>query len=172
MANFWTGLVIILALAGGVLMPLAGAQVLLEPEKFIEENFEEEPEQKVLWLKKDIKAEIADLLGHPYKGLRIRYWMHEDRTAWVLEEIGKVQPITAGFVVEEDAIVKMQVLVYREVHGWEVRYPFFTDQFKGLGMKKGRLSKKIDGISGATLSSNALIRLSKLALYLDDKVSQ
>ena len=80
--------------------------------------------------------------------------------------------ITTGFLVEDQAILNMQVLVYRETHGWEVRYPFFTEQFKGLAMKEGRLSKKIDGISGATLSVNALIRLSELALYLHDKVSK
>jgi hypothetical protein len=172
MANFWTGLVIILALTGGALTPLAGAQVFLEPEKFIEESFDEEPEQKVLWLNREIKGEIGEILGHSFKGLRIRYWANGNRTAWILEEIGKVELITTGFLVEDQAILNMQVLVYRETHGWEVRYPFFTEQFKGLAMKEGRLSKKIDGISGATLSVNALIRLSELALYLHDKVSK
>ena len=66
MANFWTGLVIILALTGGALTPLAGAQVFLEPEKFIEESFDEEPEQKVLWLNREIKGEIGEILGHSF----------------------------------------------------------------------------------------------------------
>ena len=145
----------------------------LEPSKFISQSFEAEPEQKVLWLTKDLKASIKQVLGHDYKGLRIRYWQHGERTAWILEEIGKVKPITTGFVLEGDAMLQMQVLIYRESHGWEVRYPFFTDQFNGLQLdEKKQLNKKVDGISGATLSVNALTRLSRLALHLHREATQ
>ncbi len=145
----------------------------LEPSKFISQSFEAEPEQKVLWLTKDLKASIKQILGHDYKGLRIRYWQHGARTAWILEEIGKVKPITTGFVLEGDAMLQMQVLIYRESHGWEVRYPFFTDQFNGLQLdEKKQLNKKVDGISGATLSVNALTRLSRLALHLHREATQ
>lgn len=141
--------------------------VYLEPEAFIAQSFEGEPEQKVLWLTKDTKASIKQVLGRDYRGMRIRYWQHGTRTAWILEEIGKVKPITTGFVVENNKMIAMQVLIYRESHGWEVRYPFFTDQFTGLQLEENnRLNKKIDGISGATLSVNALTRLSRLALHL------
>ena len=141
--------------------------VYLQPEVFIEQSFAGEPEQKVLWLTKDAKASIKQVLGRDYRGMRIRYWQSGARTAWILEEIGKVKPITTGFVIENNQMLAMQVLIYRESHGWEVRYPFFTDQFKGLELEaNNRLNKKIDGISGATLSVNALTRLSKLALHL------
>lgn len=145
----------------------------MEPETFIAQSFEGEPEQKVLWLTKDAKTEIKRVFGRDYSGLRIRYWQLGNRTAWILEEIGKVKPITTGFVIEDDVMLQMQVLIYRESHGWEVRYPFFTDQFKGLERNdSNKLNRKIDGISGATLSVNALTRLSKLALYLDQEVTQ
>ena len=141
--------------------------VYLEPDAFIAQSFEDEPEQKVLWLTKDAKASIKQVLGRDYRGMRIRYWQSGARTAWILEEIGKVKPITTGFVIENNQMVAMQVLIYRESHGWEVRYPFFSDQFTGLELEdNNRLNKKIDGISGATLSVNALTRLSKLALHL------
>ena len=141
--------------------------VYLQPEVFIEQSFADEPEQKVLWLTKDAKASIKQVLGRDYRGMRIRYWQSGARTAWILEEIGKVKPITTGFVIENNQMLAMQVLIYRESHGWEVRYPFFTNQFKGLELEaNNRLNKKIDGISGATLSVNALTRLSKLALHL------
>lgn len=141
--------------------------VYLEPDAFIAQSFEGEPEQKVLWLTKDAKAAIKQVLGRDYRGMRIRYWQQGARTAWILDELGKVKPITTGFVIENNQMVAMQVLIYRETHGWEVRYPFFTDQFKGLELgEKNQLNKKIDGISGATLSVNALTRLSKLALHL------
>ncbi|HBM86154.1 MAG TPA: FMN-binding protein [Opitutae bacterium] len=151
----------------------AKEDVYLEPSVFITQSFENEPEQKVLWLTKDLKASTKEILGHPYKGLRIRYWQHGERTAWILEEIGKVKPITTGFVIEDESMLQMQVLIYRESHGWEVRYPFFTDQFKGLQLnEQKRLKQKVDGISGATLSVNALTRLSRLALHLHQEATR
>lgn len=152
---------------------LAKEDIYLEPDAFIQQSFEGTPEQKVLWLTKDTKAQIKEVLGRDYQGLRIRYWQLGERTAWILEEIGKVKPITTGFLIEGDAMLQMRVLIYRESHGWEVRYPFFTDQFTGLHLDQdNQLDKKIDGISGATLSVNALTRLSKLALFLHQEVAK
>lgn len=145
--------------------------VYLQPELFIEQSFDGTPEQKVVWLTKEVKASIQSILGRDYPGLRIRYWQLGKRTAWILEEIGKVKPITTGFLIEGDQMLQMQVLIYRESHGWEVRYPFFTEQFTGLEIdESNQLNKQIDGISGATLSVNALTRLSRLALYLHQEV--
>lgn len=147
--------------------------VYLEPDRFIEQSFEGEAEQQVLWLTKDIKAQIKQVFGKDYPGLRIRYWQQGNRTAWILEDIGKTKPITTGFLIENDQMLQMRVLIYRESHGWEVRYPFFTDQFEGLQRDtNNKLNRKIDGISGATLSVNALTRLSKLALFLHKEVSE
>ncbi|NDV61614.1 FMN-binding protein [Puniceicoccales bacterium CK1056] len=152
---------------------LFAEDVYLEPEAFIEQSFEAEPEAKVLWLDRETKASMKDILGHRYKGLRIRYWAEGDRTAWILEEIGKVELITAGFVVENNVLQGMDVLIYRESHGWEVKYPFFTSQFKGRTLGEDtELDQRIDGISGATLSVNALTRLSRLALFLHTKATE
>jgi hypothetical protein len=164
-------------LAGFFLMAtlgvLAKEDIYLEPDLFIQESFQGTPEQKALWLTKDTKAQIKEVIGRDYKGLRIRYWQLGGRTAWILEEIGKVKLITTGFLIEGDAMLQMRVLIYRESHGWEVRYPFFTDQFTGLQRDEGnKLNRKIDGISGATLSVNALTRLSKLALFLHQEVTK
>ena len=151
----------------------AKEDVYLEPDTFIEQSFEGESETKVLWLTKDLKAQIKNIFGKDYPGLRIRYWQQGNRTAWILEEIGKVRPITTGFLIENEKMLQMRVLIYRESHGWEVRYPFFTDQFAGLALdEKNNLNKDIDGISGATLSVNALTRLSRLALFLHEEVSR
>jgi hypothetical protein len=49
-----------------------------------------------------------------------------------------------------------------------VRHDFFTNQFKGLTLDdQNNLNGRIDGISGATLSVNALRNLARLALYVD-----
>ncbi len=168
MRSICTGFVRFIAILASLgTTALAGVDVYLEPDAFIQNNFPAEPEQKVLWLDRETKSQIAAILGNSYNGLRIRYWEHRGRTAWILEAIGKVEMITTGFIVEDDKLEKMEVLIYRETHGWEVRFPFFTNQFKGAGrLSGGGLDKNIDGISGATLSVNALVRLSELALYL------
>ena len=82
-----------------------------------------------------------------------------------------MKPITTGFVIDNGQIERVAILIYRESRGWEVRYPFFTDQFIGAVVDGDyRLDRSIDGISGATLSVVALTRLRRLALYLAKEI--
>jgi len=151
----------------------ADEEVYLQPADFVESAFAdgEAGSPQMFWLTKTVQPEIKKILQHDYPGLRLRYWARGSRTVWILEEIGKVKPITTGIVVEHGEIKRLQVLVYRESHGWEVRHPFFTDQFQGVTLTDGtKLSEPIDGITGATLSVNALRKLGRLALYLDKTV--
>jgi hypothetical protein len=140
-------------------------------EAFLQEVFASTPPSpQILWLKGDIKETTATILGHPYPGLRIRYWEKDARTVWILEETGKEKPITVGLVVGPAGMELLRVLEFRESRGWEVRYPFFTDQFEGIGITADRqLDRYIDGISGATLSVRALKKLARLALYLNQQ---
>ena len=143
-------------------------QVYQEPDVFIAEALGAKPQAKVLWLTKEMQVEAARILGHPPTQLRQRYWSEGVRRVWVLEEIGKEEPITAGFVVANGRIEHVRVLVYRESRGSEVRYPSFLKQFDDATLAPdGRLSRSIDGISGATLSVAAMERLARLALYFD-----
>jgi hypothetical protein len=143
-------------------------------ESFLEETFKgTPPPPDVVWLRGEIKETTAKILGHAYPGIRVRYWSEDNRTAWVLEEIGKTQPITVGLVVNENGLESIRVLAFRESRGWEVRYPFFTDQFHGIKLTdQHKLDRHIDGISGATLSVRALKKLSRLALYLHQQTVQ
>lgn len=107
------------------------------------------------------------MLGHDYPAMRLRYWCQAERSAWVLEEIGKELPITVGVIVDKDYIQSLRVLTYRENRGGEVASPSFSDQFNGGSLDtSGELDAKIDGISGATLSVHALTRLANIALFL------
>jgi len=137
-------------------------------EAFLDETFSGEPPPPgVVWLRGAVKETTAEILGHAYPGIRVRYWGVDNRTAWVLEEIGKTQPITVGLVVNENGLESIRVLAFRESRGWEVRYPFFTDQFPGIKLtEQHKLDRHVDGISGATLSVRALKKLARLALYL------
>ena len=114
------------------------------------------------------QARIKRLLGHSYRPSRVRYWTSGRRMVVILDEIGKTQPITTGFVVNGGTIEQVKVLIYRETIGDEVRRESFTRQFRGATLGgSGKLSRRIHNIAGATLSVNALRKLARVALYLD-----
>ena len=141
-------------------------------EDFINEAFSDAPpEVSRLWLKQDERKTASNIMQRKIP-LRIKYWQKDGRTAWILEEIGKEKPITTGIIIQQGKIEKLKVLIFRESRGWEVRYPFFTDQFitTRLQPANNKLNKAIDGITGATLSVRALNKLARLALFLDQLV--
>jgi hypothetical protein len=142
--------------------------VYLTPDTFLAAAFDGDiPSPEKFWVTKRHKPEIKEILGHPLGALRVTYWRRGTKTAWILEEIGKVKPITTGLVIKDGALARVAVLVYRESRGWEVRHDFFTNQFKGARLTgSNELDRSIDGISGATLSVRALTKLAALALYL------
>lgn len=149
------------------------ADVYLEPEAFLAGAFDGDPPQpSVLWLSGTTRDVVEEILGHDYRGIRVRYWQRGTRTAWILEEIGKHEPITTGLIVDQGELVRIRVLIYRESRGWEVRHDFFTEQFEGAELVEDRrLDRPIDGISGATLSVRALTKLARVALYLHEQVA-
>ncbi|PCJ62476.1 MAG: FMN-binding protein [Planctomycetota bacterium] len=157
-------LLILCCLAAGKLK-----HVHLQPEEFIKSHVKNKKEaSKSLWLNKELKKKIGKILGRPFKTLRIRYWSHEKKTIWVLSEIGKTEPITFGFVIKDKKIEVAKVLIFRESRGGEIHNEFFTKQFLSCKLtKKKKLTKKIDGITGATLSVNAMKKTARLALFLD-----
>jgi metallophosphoesterase superfamily enzyme len=148
--------------------PLLAVSVYETQAEFLDRAFAGKPPQPaVIWLSGDKKSTVRELLGHDYPALRLRYWCKVTRSAWVLEEIGKELPITVGVIVEGEAIRDLRVLTYRENRGGEVSMPAFTDQFNGVSLAEdGVLNTKIDSISGATLSVQALTRLATMSLYL------
>lgn len=141
--------------------------VYLAPDDFVRQSFVEQPQPSVLWLDNPTQEKLVAVLGHRYAQARVRYWRAQGKTAWVLDEIGKEYPITAGFVVADNRIERAQVLVYRESRGDEIRLPAFLRQFIGAHLDGERLSNKIDGITGATLSVNAMQRMARAALLLN-----
>jgi hypothetical protein len=145
-----------------------GRGVYQSDAEFLAEVFAgQTPQVDIMWLTDERQTVIKKILGHPYKARRLRYWGVPGKTAWVLEEIGKEEPITTGIVIQGGKISLVRILAYRESRGEEVRHGFFTDQFKGAGMKTTTdLDRHVDGISGATLSVNAVTHLASMALYL------
>ncbi|GGA64883.1 hypothetical protein GCM10011369_02850 [Neiella marina] len=153
--------------------PLALAKgEYMSQSAFLTQAFGESiPARQTLWLRGDLKKDVTALLGHRYGKIRLHYWQQGTTTSWILEQIGKERPITAGFVVDQQRIVQAHVLVFRESRGWEIKRSAFTQQFEFTELTDdNRLSKHIDGITGATLSVNAMNRMAKLALRLDQEV--
>ena len=153
--------------------PAKAKGVYQTEEDFLLEVFSGKvPDQKRLILKSKLRKPIEKILKHPYSGMRVKYWQNDSKTVWILEEVGKEYPITFGMVVSNGKIAKAKVLIFREIRGWEVKYPAFTRQFVGATNDGKKLDKNIDGVSGATLSVWAMTKIAKIALVLDAYVNK
>ena len=168
-SNFWAFCVLL----AGMAPPLSAGQGIYEaPDAFVNRHFDgAPPKASMLYPDAGLKKKIKSILGHRYSRFRIRYWLRDGRSVWVLEEIGKEKFITAGFMIEASRIGEFKVLVFRESRGWEVRYASFADQFTEARLITGhKLDRGIDNITGATLSVRAMTKLARLALLLHQTV--
>ena len=126
---------------------------------------------QTLWVSKQGRDDISNILSRQFMGLRIRYWGEGNKTAWIFEEIGKELPITVGIAINDGQVENVTILEYRESRGGEVRHDFFTDQFLGSSLESksskniANLNTDIDGITGATYSVRSLKNMVRLALY-------
>lgn len=166
--SVWVGL---LALLGSVWTMNVHAQKgsYVSLDELRQQAFPEQAvEWQTLWVTQPQREVMEAILGRSFRSLRVRYWGHEQRTAWVFEEVGKEMPITFGVIVDGDQIGDVVVMEYRESRGGEVRHPFFTRQFQQLKLtaeQPPRLDGNIDGITGATLSVRAMTKIATLALF-------
>lgn len=140
-------------------------------DTFLAEQFATAPTMKTLWLTAAQRQTAQAQFGYQLPALRLRYWCAGKRSAWVLDEIGKEQPITIGVAVDTGHIAAVRILQYRESRGGEVRHGFFTQQFDGAALDgQQKLTRNIDGITGATLSVHAVTRVARVALWLAGQV--
>lgn len=163
--TIWVAALTTLCLSAG--MSLAQADdVLLSPEYFLAQGFgTAKPQSKILLMTPALHDQALQVLGHDYAGMRVRYWWLDGKSAWILDEIGKEKPITIGVMVKDDTIEAVNVLVYREERGGEVQHSSFVRQFMQLKLdENNHLNTVVDGISGATLSVNAVQSVARLAL--------
>lgn len=145
----------------------------IPPEVFLSRVFAGEiPQSHTVWMNGDVAVVAEKILGHEPVFLRLRYWGDSERSAWIIDEIGKTEPITFGIVIADNRIESAQVLAFRESRGWEIKYEFFTRQFNGAELENDQhLDRGIDGISGATLSVKAMTKVSRFVLYLAESLS-
>ncbi len=135
-------------------------------------------ETETIWLKKELQSKIKKILDHKYPKLRIRYKRNQSTenitnatTVWYLDEIGKDRPISFGISVRQNRIQLIRVLAFRETRGYEIKMPAFAQQFEQIGVnKQGALDHTIDGITGATMSVNAMKKIARVAILLHKAV--
>ena len=110
-----------------------------------------------------VRARLAQRLG--YAPARDRYTIFVATTqgkvdgyAVVDDEQGLHQPITfATRLSSRGSVERVEIMVYREPRGDEVRDPRFRKQFEGKTAQDPlRLGRDIDAVSGATVSSASL----------------
>ena len=131
------------------------------------------PPPKMLLLSDKDKQALEGIFKHALAFKRVRYWQRGEQTVWLLNEVGKHKRITAGFWLLGRNIKQAKVLAFRESRGWEIKYSYFLKQYKGLSLRADNmLDQSVDGISGATLSVRAMSKMARMALYLNQKISQ
>ncbi|MDA0707522.1 MAG: FMN-binding protein [Proteobacteria bacterium] len=128
----------------------------------------QEPEKESIWvygsLRESLKSTLEDTNNIP---ARYHYWKNGNKTVWILEDIGKTQPIKTGVTVEDGSIIDISVLVYRETRGSEIQNRNHRAQYLGARLDDDNdLDKPINGISGSTLSANSMKRMGRAALIL------
>ena len=179
----YQSLAVVISFAGSLLAPFyLSAETYQTNEQFLHSNLSPNAANVInaetLWLTKSVSETAEKILGHSVKKYTQKYWRDNAKqdstkngsakTLWILDEIGKEEPITAGFVVSNGKIISATVLAYRESRGNEIRYPGFLKQYQGVGLQAdNQLNQNIDGISGATLSVRAMAKMARLALYYD-----
>jgi len=146
---------------------LSAEEIYQKPRDFIKEVFTDvRPLSHTLWVTQGRRKTVEEILGERPKSLRVRFWEHGTRTAWILEAKGKNKPITAGIVINQGKIEQIKILIFRESHGSEVRRKAFTHQFNGARLTKEHvLTRDIESISGENLSVRAITAMARLALY-------
>jgi hypothetical protein len=157
-----------------VWLGLAGfSQADLSGEEFAFQALGRLPEMQRLVLSDENRAVLSSMYGTSVTQSAIQYWRAGARSVWILQKIGKLKLIDAGFVVSDGRIESCEVLTYREKRGRQICSSRFLRQFQGaLLTDDHRLSRRVDGISGATYSVNAMRSMGRAALYLDALISE
>jgi len=125
----------------------------------------DEIKKERLWLSKEEIRAIEEV--YMYKIYETRFTFYtgikngKSMGSMLIDNIiGKSFPITFMTVLNTDGTVRdVEIMVYREPQGWEVRYKSFRSQFYGKDTSSNQ--NEILSISGATLS----VRSVKMGVY-------
>ncbi len=104
--------------------------------------------------------DIEALAGIPARSVQWRVstaWQGDKQLGYIVQDdvIGKYELISYAVALQADATVKqIEILAYRESHGFEIRNAAWRKQFVGKSAQAGlAVGDGIANISGATLST-------------------
>ncbi len=154
---------------------LEAETVSLKPSEALRIIFKDS--QEVISEKKTLmpedKARFEKEMGQPISKDTWNFYVARtgsrvDGYAVIDNEVGKTEPITFLTAITPDGRIRaVEVLVYREPIGGEVKDQRFLKQYQGKTMADPvRTGQDINNISGATLSSRAISRGVKRDLLL------
>ena len=168
----------------GLLLGLLTFAVGAEEEEYVEQMFLTKKEalkvafpgvkkvkKKKVWLTDTQTAAIQKILGDQikYNERRVTHYIGLNDAGQPVgamtigNEIGRSYPITFMVVINPNGTVKdVEIMVYREPHGWEVRFESFMSQF--FGRDGGDPFDNINNITGATLSVRSMTKGVKKAV--------
>lgn len=119
---------------------------------------------------------VRKRLGYaPAADLTVYYGLTDgkaDGVAILDDERGQHEPISFAVLIGPDGVMqRLEVMVYREAYGDEVREPRFRNQFRGKTPQDAtRVGQDIVAIAGATISSKAMAVGARRALAVTDEV--
>ncbi|MDH3215171.1 MAG: FMN-binding protein [Candidatus Krumholzibacteria bacterium] len=158
---------------------VAQKRVFLSKEKAIERVLKKAAtirERPITISEEEAKA-LAEAFGMPILDSRYVFYeaMEEDvvvRRAVIINVIGQYQPIT--FIVgmlPDGTVERVDIMVYRETRGSEVRRRAFLKQFEEKSLQDPlRVHDDIMNVTGATISSRSVSNGVKLALRLHQRL--
>ncbi|OIP64882.1 MAG: hypothetical protein AUK29_03655 [Nitrospirae bacterium CG2_30_53_67] len=150
---------------GCTLVSEGRAEVYLTQEQALKIAFPkaEEIETVTLSLDRELKIRIEKRAQTPVRFSEIPVYIGRTQGqpigyAMIHDVKGKARPITYMVVINpQGRAARVEILAYRESHGYEVRYPSFLKQFFGKSLADPiRNHQDILNISGATISCRAI----------------
>jgi Na+-transporting NADH:ubiquinone oxidoreductase subunit NqrC len=153
------------ALTGGIALLSAGsafATQYLTLEEAQRVMFAEATQFKPmpLSLTTEQMRQVESIAGLPARSVQWRVstaWLGDKLLGYVVQDevIGKYELIPYAVALQPDATVKqIEILAYRESHGFEIRNAAWRKQFVGKSVQAGLVvGDGIANISGATLST-------------------
>jgi len=107
-------------------------------------------------------------LGYTYPSTEILYYTTATSRVWTIMTRGRHGIVTSQFEIGDGAIRNIRVLSSKEQRGRQIKSQRFLRQFEGVSLSaRNALNKRVDGITGATISSKAVNDAALLALKLD-----
>ena len=94
--------------------------------------------------------------------------------AVVLDEMGKIKPITFLVGIDnQNNVLGVQILEYRDMFGSEIKRRSFLRQFQGKSLKDSIVvGQDIDAVTGATVSSHAAASIVRKSLKVIERYNK